>query len=761
MIRIAKRWMLATAAVLALGAALRAAGPLDTQVPQDSIIYVGWAGSDALQGQYAGSNLQGLVDASGAKDFINQQLPKLIDAAAKEDPTAPAIIGKVQTGLGLAWKHPTAFYFRPVTVTNPQKPEFRFGLLCDAGGDAKTLTDLLNEALKNAPPVPELPMKVSQDGTVVSLTFGKADTAADRARGGGLATVPAYVKATGQLKNKKPALAVYVDLNKGLDNVKAAMDKAPDLTAKDRAMVTQVFDALGIGGLTQMAMASGFDGKEWSDESFVGIKGAPQGLISILSGEPLTAGVLNAVPKDAVFFSTIKLDLRRVFSDVRTTVGKIDPEALKAFDATLAEGNEALGLNIEQDLIGALGDESVIYRAPISDVGGNATALVQKVRDAERLKAVLNKLEEMINEESEGEVKVDKMKVGNIEYSTLTLMQYSVAWTVHNGYLYVSSLEGLVGAVKQVDGKKPSIADSDLYKKAPAALPAGVKPTSLSYANPAKLYSELRRGIVGLLPLVRQAGIDLPANLLPDPDDVAQFMTPGAQVSWTDAEGMHSASRSAFPGAALMGGNPGSTMTVAGVAAGTAILLPSLGKARELSNRATDAANLRGIGQSCVVHASDNDDNFPDDLAILIAEGAIAPKQLTSKRAGTEPLVMTQEMTQLGMKDPAEFAKKYGAQVAEHCDFVYLGKGRKNDIDATLVLAYEKPGPWSRDGINIVYGDGHAEFIRWAGVPEEFKAINAELKKLGKPEVDVADMMKKAGVAPEPAPVERTVPNLP
>ena len=42
-----------------------------------------------------------------------------------------------------------------------------------------------------------------------------------------------------------------------------------------------------------------------------------------------------------------------------------------------------------------------------------------------------------------------------------------------------------------------------------------------------------------------------------------------------------------------------------------AILMPSLGKARELSNRAVCAANLRGTAQSMAVYAADNSDQYP------------------------------------------------------------------------------------------------------------------------------------------------------
>src|SRR4051812_35531228 len=42
-----------------------------------------------------------------------------------------------------------------------------------------------------------------------------------------------------------------------------------------------------------------------------------------------------------------------------------------------------------------------------------------------------------------------------------------------------------------------------------------------------------------------------------------------------------------------------------------AIMLPSLGKARELANRSVCAANLRGTSQSMNVYAADNSDAYP------------------------------------------------------------------------------------------------------------------------------------------------------
>jgi prepilin-type processing-associated H-X9-DG protein len=45
----------------------------------------------------------------------------------------------------------------------------------------------------------------------------------------------------------------------------------------------------------------------------------------------------------------------------------------------------------------------------------------------------------------------------------------------------------------------------------------------------------------------------------------------------------------------------------------------------------------------------------------------------------------------------------------DHADYVWLGNGKNNTAPADDVLAYEKP-EGLRDGINLLYGDGHVEF---------------------------------------------------
>lgn len=208
----------------------------------------------------------------------------------------------------------------------------------------------------------------------------------------------------------------------------------------------------------------------------------------------------------------------------------------------------------------------------------------------------------------------------------------------------------------------------------------------------------------------------------------------------------------------------GRGMAIAGIATGAggtlllvpllvAILLPSLGKARELANRSTCAANVRGITQSMCVYAADNADMFPiqsssygstlatspagtggnvcQNMWILVQTGQVAPKQFLCK---SDPAG--------GM--PAPMGANFNDDKAYSYSFVFpwanggkeIGGWYHNDTDASLpLIADMAPANGSgspaadtlngmvrnansfthqRDGQNIGFGDGHAEFSRVA-----------------------------------------------
>jgi len=194
-------------------------------------------------------------------------------------------------------------------------------------------------------------------------------------------------------------------------------------------------------------------------------------------------------------------------------------------------------------------------------------------------------------------------------------------------------------------------------------------------------------------------------------------------------------------------------VVVAIIALLIAILLPSLGKARELSNRSVCAANIRGIQQSLVVYANGNDSSFPYSGSTPISSYGVTGGSINTCMGAMFRLVATSTdngMVGTGQVAPKSFICKSdpantspssttgnywngpaGADYSYSYSFAFpfsagnaLGGWWRDTTDAGLALSGDmNPGSQNnntvknslthqKDGQNVGYGDGHAEFSR-------------------------------------------------
>jgi hypothetical protein len=95
---------------------------------------------------------------------------------------------------------------------------------------------------------------------------------------------------------------------------------------------------------------------------------------------------------------------------------------------------------------------------------------------------------------------------------------------------------------------------------------------------------------------------------------------------------------------------------------------------------------VKRLGLWCVIYASDNDNQFPDDLADIVRAGVITDEVLKKILAAPD--------------DPN------GPPVIRY---------RKPNKDAkdrpTEVMLYEIYDPWPKDGVVVCFADGHSELI--------------------------------------------------
>ena len=121
------------------------------------------------------------------------------------------------------------------------------------------------------------------------------------------------------------------------------------------------------------------------------------------------------------------------------------------------------------------------------------------------------------------------------------------------------------------------------------------------------------------------------------------------------------------------------------------------------STKARCASNLHQIGLGILLYQNDNDQHYPPSLAEVVAEG-ISPQQLICYGSNDTAAEGSKPTT----RQAAEFLAKPG-----HCSYVYLGHadwtGKTVPDDA--VVAYDPPAHHENDGSEILFGNGHAEWI--------------------------------------------------
>jgi prepilin-type processing-associated H-X9-DG protein len=131
------------------------------------------------------------------------------------------------------------------------------------------------------------------------------------------------------------------------------------------------------------------------------------------------------------------------------------------------------------------------------------------------------------------------------------------------------------------------------------------------------------------------------------------------------------------------------------------ILLPSLCKAREPANRAKCASNLHQIGLAILLYTNDNHGQYPDSFATILLNEQLTAAVFTCPSSNDEAA---------DGDSPAAIAANLTKP--HRCSYVYLGKGLTTRTEKDdMLICYELPENHQGDGMNMLFADGHAEWM--------------------------------------------------
>ncbi len=681
--------------------------PLADLIPSDAVLYLGWKGVDELGEDYAGSNLAGFSKAFQGRALIK----KVFDGALKKfggelPPQFGVVMNAVGRVMDYSWRRPMAIYVGlPKNVNNPPS----FVLLWDAAKQAEALTLDLEGLLQLAGADSKdwirvvdkrfvlLGLGVNEGGVfkLIQTLTGKNNKTLFR---------DARFKASLEGGVKRPALVGYLDIEKGVkfyDRFAAAGD---DLDTK---MWPPIRDALRLDGFRQIVWTSGFSGKSWVSRSSVMLKGKKTGLLKIWDDAPLGQDVYKLIPRSATWANVSQFDVNAVYVEIRDRIFKAFPDLKEGYEIGLEEVKEQIGLDLEKDIIDAIGSIWTVYRTPEMKSGWRQQMIVHRPRDAKKTAKMMDMLTQLMNFGAEGAVKVTREQHGDAVITSLVVDGEPLAWTVADGYLYFGSkVAHLKSAIKHAREGRTNIKDNAKFVAVMRGLGVG-RPTSFVYVDAPK---ELNRVFSDWRELLDQFELDEFKKLVPKAENLAKYFEASGRAAWVDSKGWHSRATSSFPGAELFSSQGPldlATSAVTPTAVAISVLLPSLGNANEAVNRTVCASNMKSIGTIMSVYSADNNGKLPDSLVDMAAGKFASPKIFLC------PSVTGRKQEAILKAFPKNRMDRMGiaAWLEKHCNFVYLGKGKKWDGDTNVILMYEKLGRHNQEGINILFGDGSARWV--------------------------------------------------
>ena len=721
---------IASLAIVSVVVCSAAAGqaPLAGNVPDTSLVYVGWAGRSLA---FDGSLFGQLLQEAGIKE-ICRAVRQAVAKQMGNDRRGAAAFKELWAMGSIAWQHPAAVALFDVVppaggnrpggrppqpqgalVINLQKDRAAFGarlqaLMKAVGKDLGVTTQTIGDVTFQSFPTPVGPCGVGFVGeyffaalgegsvrTVLSLAAGKAKA---------LSAQPEFQAAMKQVACENVQMAYYLNVPRIYDVAEKVMphprpQTAPAAGANGESDLRRSLKAMGLERVTALVGATSIVDRRMYERTRLLSPGPHRGILSVLAGKPLAADALAGVPGDCLFVAAVNLDPARLLAEFKSAVAKIDPDAAKDLDAQLEMISKELEVDVERDLLAHVGEQWTLYSAP--SLGGflTGTVLSVQLKDPAKFSAALTKMEacfrKMIGAGVQPGPSIRSLKVGATEVRYLfageadsPLAAVAPAWAVHKGRLYVAAYPQVVTAAVAGVSEKP-LSEHARFR----AMRKRVSPSAsaLVYLDTSRVVRQLYG-----LPLVgwtvasnllgRHVANVIRPDMFPTLPKLEKYLQPSIGAVSSDAGGITIESYGTFPSLGMrLNGVPFAALNAA-------VFTPSLMRARTLAKRSMSLANLRGIHMGVALYQNEHEGKFPPDLPALV-DIAIQPQMLMSPTSGNKVL-----------RDAK--GKPIGP-----FDYVYLGGAMGPNARGNLILAYERPEINRNRGTCVLYVDGAARWV--------------------------------------------------
>jgi type II secretory pathway pseudopilin PulG len=594
--------------------------PVESFLPANSVLYVGWDGTAHHKEAWEKTVAYEALEKSGLVGTLTKIALSYVPVEHKADAGAIRDILKsiAQRGFSLS-----------LSFTKGTDIPLAVLVLQDAGGLAPLIGARLPQLVGNSMKFESLTVRGRQvtrsqstehDGLEIAwwaegghliAVFGKdsVESALDVAEGKSPAiTTSANWKTYREDRAEfDPAFCGWIDVaalkTRFADHVvQAKSEKEPQIT------VGQLMKVFGVDRMGSVVCSYGFRDQALVSRILVEAPAPRTGLMALMDQRPISLVDLPPLAKDTTTLVACSLDWSKTYDDLVKLAHEIgDTVSVNGsaqVDSFLNQLPVLLGFDLKRGLCDPLGGVICLYNDSSAAIpGGFGFGLAIQVKDPDTLKKTLQTAFDHLQAQFPNGLTVTQDKRLDREISLLGIGPLPIhpALCVDKHWLLIGlSPQSVESSLMRIDGKL------DVWKPSPAeqtALNAVPKKFQLlSLSDPRPTYT----AIVTFLPFIL-TGIDQAMQAqgpgrpggrtgermallseLPPPDVMTRSMFPNASAWTVDDRGLHGQSRESAPGLVGSGGIAVSAIAVA-------ILLPAVQAAREAARRTQSRNNMKQI----------------------------------------------------------------------------------------------------------------------------------------------------------------------
>lgn len=327
------------------------------------------------------------------------------------------------------------------------------------------------------------------------------------------------------------------------------------LTEKREPEVKKVLDDLGLLGVENAVLYSGFDGDYERGLVEITAPGPRKGLLTLFKGQAFQLGDLPPLPPDVSTFSLSQFDTAGAWDlgvlTVENIIRAVEPDQVKSVAEGIKVFNQAIGIDLRKDLLESLGDRMLMYNSPNEGPLTAGQVIAFKVKDAGRAQDAIESLIKGSARSSGADVRLKKRTYRGVEVREVHVKQQGFSFVptycIHKDWLVVSMypqpVHGyILRATGEIEAWKPDVRVAQALERMPKEY------TSLSFSDPRPTV----RQVLSLTPIIAALAnsfapdqyIDI--STIPNGQEATRHLFPSISITHDDGKVVRMESRASL-----------------------------------------------------------------------------------------------------------------------------------------------------------------------------------------------------------------------